>query len=42
MSNIIAFPVIHPGDVSKLGEIDMLAQESMEGVRDQIQDISIG
>jgi len=41
MSNIIAFPVNHPGNVAKLGEIDSnLAQERMADVRDRIQDIS--
>lgn len=38
MSNIIAFPINHPGGL-KLGDIDPLAQERMEDVRDQIQDI---
>ncbi|OWK24617.1 hypothetical protein AJ87_19675 [Rhizobium yanglingense] len=40
MSNIIAFPINHPGDVAKLGEFNTLAQARMEDVRDQIQDIA--
>ncbi|MGO7136453.1 hypothetical protein AB9E06_37205 [Rhizobium leguminosarum] len=38
MSNVIAFPVNHPGDDAMLGEIDIaLAQERMEDARDEIQ-----
>lgn len=40
MSNIIAFPINHLGAVSTLGEIDTLALERMEAVRDQIEGIS--
>ncbi|MDV4179264.1 hypothetical protein R1521_12210 [Rhizobium brockwellii] len=40
MSNVIAFPITHPGDVVKPGEIDLLAQERMEAAREQIQAVS--